>query len=159
MLLAHVRTAASDDAAAISRLLADGIRDSYGEFLGRTGTERLVSDQCALPRIRAEIEMPGGAPGWLGWLVAEDADGNILGVASGGVPVPAQGEVFALCTAPSQRRAGVGTALLAAITIRMVAYGASSQHVSLPIEQDPALPFFTHHGFTLVTPVRLGRAL
>ncbi|MCX5404008.1 GNAT family N-acetyltransferase [Streptomyces sp. NBC_00335] len=159
MLLAHVRTAASNDATSISHLLAEGIRDSYCQILGRTGTERLVSDQCALPRLRAEIEMPGGAPGWLGWLVAADADGIIHGVASGGVAVPTQGEIYALCTAPGRRRKGVGTALLAAVTIRMVAYGATSQRIGLPIEQDPALPFFTHHGFALVTPLRLGRTL
>lgn len=159
MLLGHVRTAASNDATSISRLLAVGIRDSYGEILGRTDTERLVSDQCALPRLRAEIEMPGGAPGWLGWLVAADPDGNIQGVASGGVAVPTQGEIYALCTAPGRRRKGVGTALLAAVTIRMVAYGATSQRISLPVGKDPALPFFTHHDFALVAPLRLGRML
>ncbi|MCY0928842.1 GNAT family N-acetyltransferase [Streptomyces sp. H27-H1] len=159
MLLTQVRTAASHDAASISRLLAEGIRDSYSEILGRPSTERLVSDQCALPRLRAEIEMPGGAPGWLGWLVAAGPDGVIHGVASGGVAVPAQGEIYALCTALGRRRSGIGTALLAAVTLRMVAYGATSQRIGLPVEQDPALPFFTHHDFARVTPVRLGRTL
>ncbi|MGW0392129.1 GNAT family N-acetyltransferase [Streptomyces sp. NPDC003042] len=154
-----MRTAAHGDATSISRLLAEGIRDSYGPALGETPVERLVSDHCSLPRIRAEIEIPGGAPGWLGWLVAVDADGVVVGAASGGVPVPAEGEVYAACAARGRRRQGIGTALLEAVTERMRAYGATSQRITLPVEQDPALPFLTRHGFTPLTPVRLSRAL
>ncbi|MFI5620280.1 GNAT family N-acetyltransferase [Streptomyces sp. NPDC051567] len=159
MLLADVRTAAPGDATAISRLLAEGIRDAYGAILGGTGAERLVSDHCALPRIRAEIEIPGGAPGWLGWLVATDPDGAVVGAVSGGVPVPAEGEIYAVCASVTRRREGIGTALLAAATERMRAHGAQFQRITLPVGQDPALPFFEHHGFTLLTPVRVGRAL
>ncbi|MFB6838193.1 GNAT family N-acetyltransferase [Streptomyces sp. NPDC056361] len=121
---------------------------------------RLISAQCALPRIRAEIEIPGGAPGWLGWLVATDTEGAVVGVAAGGVPVPGEGEVYALAVAPGSRRTGVGTALLAAATDRMRAYDAHEQRVKLPVDTDPALPFYTHQGFTaLADPARLGRPL
>ncbi|MET9606648.1 GNAT family N-acetyltransferase [Streptomyces sp. NPDC006512] len=157
MLLADVRTAAPGDATAISRLLAEAIRGDYGDLLGEIRARRLVSDHCALPRIRAEIEIPGGAPGWLGWLVAADAAGAVVGAVSGGVPVASEGEIYALCAAPAHRRQGIGTALLAAATGRMREHGATSQRIGLPVEQAPALPFFTHHGFTALTPVRLGR--
>ncbi|MEU9027468.1 GNAT family N-acetyltransferase [Streptomyces sp. NPDC048383] len=159
MLLADVRTAAPGDATAISRLLAEAIREDYGSALGEIRVGRLVSDHCALPRIRAEIGIPGGAPGWLGWLVAAGPDGAVLGAVSGGVPVASEGEVYALCTTPTRRREGVGTALLAAATERMRAHGALSQRIGLPVEEAPALPFFTHHGFTALTPLRLGRPL
>lgn len=159
MLLADVRTAAPGDATAISRLLAEAIRGAYGGILGEIRVGLLVSDHCALPRIRAEIEIPGGAPGWLGWLVAADAKGSVVGAVSGGVPVASRGEVYALCTAPTRRREGIGTALLAAATDRMRAHGAASQGIGLPAEGAPDLPFFTHHGFTALTPVRLGRTL
>ncbi|MFH7599066.1 GNAT family N-acetyltransferase [Streptomyces racemochromogenes] len=159
MLLADVRTAAPRDAAAISRLLAEAIREDYGSLLGEMRVGRLVSDHCSLPRIRAEIGIPGGAPAWLGWLVAADADGTVVGAASGGVPFPSGGEIYSLCTAPDHRRQGVGTALLAAAGRRMRAHGAVSQRITLPAEGAPALPFFTHHGFTALTPVRLGRTL
>ncbi|MFJ8166604.1 GNAT family N-acetyltransferase [Streptomyces sp. NPDC096136] len=159
MLLADVRTAAPRDAAAISRLLAEAIREDYAGLLGEMPVGRLVSDHCSLPRIRAEIEIPGGAPAWLGWLVAADADGAVVGAVSGGVPVASGGELYALCTAPARRRQGVGTALLAAAGERMRAHGATSQRMTLPAERAPGLPFFTHHGFTALTPLRLGRAL
>ncbi|MEU3313779.1 GNAT family N-acetyltransferase [Streptomyces sp. NPDC006662] len=159
MLLADVRTAAPGDAAAISRLLAEALREDYAGLLGEMRVRRLVADHCSLPRIRAEIGIPGGAPAWLGWLVAADADGTVVGAVSGGVPLPAEGEVYALCTAPDRRRRGVGTALLAAVGERMRAQGAASQRITLPAEGAPALPFFTHHGFTALSPVRLGRSL
>ncbi|MER5964879.1 GNAT family N-acetyltransferase [Streptomyces sp. NPDC002057] len=159
MQLAGVRTAAAGDATPISRLLADVIRSSYAGILDEIPMRRLISAQCALPRIRAEIEIPGGAPGWLGWLVATDAEGTIVGVAAGGVPVPSEGEVYALAVTSGSRRRGVGTALMAAATDRMRGYGARAQRVELPAEADPALPFYTHLGFGLLSPRRLGRAL
>ncbi|MDK9499818.1 GNAT family N-acetyltransferase [Streptomyces katrae] len=159
MLLADVRTAAPGDATAISRLLAEAIRDGYGEALGDIRVGWLVSDHCALPRIRAEIEIPGGAPAWLGWLVAADTDGTVVGAVSGGVPVDSEGEIYALCVTPGRQREGVGTALLEAATGRMRAHGAAYQRITLPVEQAPALPFFTRHGFGTLTPVRLGRGL
>ncbi|MEU8436718.1 GNAT family N-acetyltransferase [Streptomyces sp. NPDC029216] len=159
MLLADVRTAAPGDAAAISRLLAAAIREDYNSLLGEMRVSRLVSDHCSLPRIRAEIAIPGGAPAWLGWLVAADADGAVVGAVSGGVPVTSEGEVYALCTTPSRRRQGIGSALLAAADERMRAHGAAVQRITLPAERAPALPFFTHHGFTALGPVRLGRTL
>ncbi|MFD5418506.1 GNAT family N-acetyltransferase [Streptomyces sp. NPDC127069] len=159
MLLADVRMADPGDAAAISRLLAAAIREDYDSLLGEMRVGRLLSDHCSLPRIRAEIGIPGGAPAWLGWLVATDADGTIVGAVSGGVPVTSEGELYALCTTPGRRRQGVGSALLAAVGERMRAHGAVSQRITLPAESAPALSFFTRHGFTALTPVRLGRAL
>ncbi|MFE2558990.1 GNAT family N-acetyltransferase [Streptomyces sp. NPDC059352] len=159
MQLAGVRTAAAGDAATISRLLADVIRSSYAGILDEIPMRRLISAQCALPRIRAEIEIPGGAPGWLGWLVATDTEGAVVGVAAGGVPVPGEGEVYALAVADGSRRHGVGTALLAAASDRMRSYGAHNQRVELPAEPDPALPFYTHMGFGPLSPRRISRSL
>lgn len=147
MQLAEVRAATAGDAATLSGLLAEAIRDSYSGILGEMPTHRMVARQCALPRIRAEIGIPGGAPGWLGWLVATDADGALIGAAAGGVPLAAEGELYALCTAPTARRRGVGTALLDAATDRMRRHGARTQRVSLPVEPDPALPFYEARGF------------
>ncbi|MEU2243137.1 GNAT family N-acetyltransferase [Streptomyces sp. NPDC018338] len=159
MQLAGVRTAAAGDATTISRLLADAIRSSYTGILDEMPMRRLISAQCALPRIRAEIEIPGGAPGWLGWLVATDPEGTVVGVAAGGVPVPGEGEVYALAVADGSRRRGVGTALLTAATDRMRSYGAQEQRVELPAETDPALPFYTRMGFGSLSPTRWSRRL
>lgn len=159
MQLADVRTAAAADATKISRLLADVIRGSYEGILGEIPTRRLVSAQCALPRIRAEIEIPGGAPGWLGWLVATDTEGTIVGAAAGGVPMPGEGEVYALCVAEGSRRRGVGTALLSVATERMRGFGAGEQLVTLQAPEDPSLPFYETLGFAPLSPTRLARAL
>ncbi|MEV5968393.1 GNAT family N-acetyltransferase [Streptomyces sp. NPDC051921] len=159
MQLADVRAAEAADATTISRLLAESIRGSYTEILGEIPTRRLISAQCALPRIRAEIEIPGGAPGWLGWLVATGPDGTLIGAAAGGVPVPGEGELYALAVTPDARRGGVGTALLTAAGERMRAFGATEQRVTLPTEQDPSLPFYAHQGFTPIGSTRLNRPL
>ncbi|MFE7409546.1 GNAT family N-acetyltransferase [Streptomyces laurentii] len=159
MQLADVRAAGASEATKISRLLAESIRDSYTEILGEIPTRRLVSTQCSLPRIRAEIEIPGGAPGWLGWLVAAAPDGTLLGVAAGGVPVPGEGELYALAVTPEARCTGVGEALLAAATDRMRAFGATEQRVTLPTEDDPARSFYVRAGFAPLTTTRLTRAL
>ncbi|CAM5680895.1 hypothetical protein SAFG77S_08241 [Streptomyces afghaniensis] len=143
----EVRPAASAEAPAVSQLLAAVIRESYAGTLEKNAVERLVSVNCSLPRISAEIGVPGGAPSWLGWLVATEADGQIVGAAAGGVPAPGEGELYALCTAPNRRRDGIGGALLFVLTERMRRHGARHQSVSLPSEADPSLPFYTTQGF------------
>ncbi|WDV52195.1 GNAT family N-acetyltransferase [Streptomyces coeruleorubidus] len=142
-----VRSAVPAEAAAVSRLLAAVIRESYTGTLEKDAVERLVGVNCSLPRISAEIGVPGGAPSWLGWLVAAEAD-QVVGAAAGGVPAPGEGELYVLCTAPERRRDGIGSALLSVLTERMRRHDARRQSVSLPTEADPALPFYTVHGFT-----------
>lgn len=153
MQLADVRAAEAADATTISRLLAEAIRGSYSEILGDIPTRRLVSTQCALARIRAEIEIPGGAPGWLGWLVATGPDGAVIGAVAGGVPVPGEGELYALAVCPGSRRGGVGSALLEAASRRMRAFGATEQRVTLPADRDPSLSFYEHVGFAPLAPL------
>ncbi|XUM04682.1 GNAT family N-acetyltransferase [Streptomyces venezuelae ATCC 10712] len=80
-------------------------------------------------------------------------------MAAGGVPVPGEGEVYALAVRPTARRTGVGTALLTAATERMRGYGAREQRVELPAEADPALPFYSHVGFAALSPRRWSRPL
>ncbi|MFI8993333.1 GNAT family N-acetyltransferase [Streptomyces sp. NPDC053542] len=142
-----VRPATPADAAAISQLLGQVIRDSYSGILDTSAVQQLVGTHCSLSRLHAEIGIPGGAPGWLGWLVAADASGRVVGAAAGGVPMPGEGELYALGTAPDQRHRKIGGTLLAEVTDRMRDHGALRQGFSLPCEQDPALPFFTRVGF------------
>ncbi|WP_240979253.1 GNAT family N-acetyltransferase [Streptomyces sp. HNM0574] len=113
---------------------------------------RLIGDQCSLPRIRAEIGIPGGTPGWLGWLVATTADGTVVGAVAGGVPSSGSGEVYSLCTAPSHRRGKIGSALLSAATDQQKQHEARQQAISLHSPDDPLLPFLRHHGFRLQEP-------
>lgn len=143
-----VRPAIPADAAVISRLLGEAIRDSYSGLLKEADLQRLLSTHCPLDRLSAEIGIPGGAPGWLGWIVATDGDGEVIGATAGGVPLPGEGELYVMCTAVTHRRLHAGDALLSGITARMLDHDAARQSVSLPCEQDPALPFFRQHGFT-----------
>lgn len=143
----EVRAAVSAEASAISRLLAVAIRDSYTGLLGSAAVQRLISHHCPLTRIHAEIGVPGGAPGWLGWLVAVEGD-TVLGAVAGGVPQTGEGELYALSTLPARCREGVGTLLLNAATDRMLAHGAERQAITLPSPEAPAVPFCLRHGFS-----------
>ncbi|MFD7321979.1 GNAT family N-acetyltransferase [Streptomyces sp. NPDC059875] len=91
--------------------------------------------------------------------MATDAAGTVVGAAASGVPLPGEGELYALAVAEGSRRRGVGSALLAAATERMRGFGAGEQRVSLPTESDPSLPFYETRGFTPLTPTRLTREL
>ncbi|MCX4729125.1 GNAT family N-acetyltransferase [Streptomyces sp. NPDC090052] len=142
----EVRSATPAEATAISHLLAEAIRDTYTGTLRDPAIQQLISTNCSLTRIRAEIGIPGGAPGWLGWLVAVEGDA-VVGAAAGGVPAAGEGELYSLCTALSGRGRGLGTALLAAVTQRMLDHDARQQAVTLHCEQDPTEGFFRRHGF------------
>ncbi|MET9294106.1 GNAT family N-acetyltransferase [Streptomyces sp. NPDC003077] len=133
-------------AGAISRLIAECVRGSYTGLLEGTAVQRLVAE-CSLPRIQAETGIPGGAPGWLGWLVATTPDGTVIGAAAGGVPLPGAGEVYRLCVSPQRRGNCVGSLLLAALTEQQREYDAETQAVTLLSEKDPAVGFFRCHGF------------
>ncbi|MFE3071963.1 GNAT family N-acetyltransferase [Streptomyces sp. NPDC059247] len=91
--------------------------------------------------------------------MATDAEGVIVGATAGGVPVPGEGEVYALAVTDGSRRRGVGTALLTAATERMRDHGALDQRVELPAAADPALPFYTRLGFSALSPTRWSRPL
>lgn len=142
----EVRSATPVEAPAISRLLAEAIRNTYTDVLSEVAVQHLVSSNCSLTRIRAEIGIPGGAPGWLGWLVAMEGD-RVVGVAAGGVPVAGEGELYSLCTALDRRGQAVGSTLLAAATERMLDHDAKHQAVTLHSAQDPTEGFFRRHGF------------
>ncbi|MBZ4015136.1 GNAT family N-acetyltransferase [Streptomyces purpurogeneiscleroticus] len=142
-----VRLAVEADTPAVSRIVAESLRNSYLDLLGKSAVERLVSQQCSLTRIRTEIGAPGSGPGWLGWLVATAADGTVIGAAAGGIAEAGSGEVYALCVTDAHRRKGVGTSLLTAVTDQQLRNAARQQRVSLLAAQDPAVPFLSRHGF------------
>ncbi|MBA0053158.1 GNAT family N-acetyltransferase [Streptomyces sp. AJS327] len=151
MCQVEVRSATPADASTISWLLADSLRGSYSGLVDADTLSQLLHTHCSLERIKAEVGIPGGAPGWLGWLVAADGR-TVVGVGAGGVPSPTQGEVYALGVALERRREGVGSSLLTALSERQRDHGAVSQAISLPCPAErvdaPGLPFLTARGFT-----------
>lgn len=142
----EVRSATPAEAPAISRLLAEAIRDTYTDVLDESTVQHLVNSNCSLTRIRAEIGIPGGAPGWLGWLVAMEGD-RLVGAAAGGVPSAGDGELYTLCTALERRGLHIGASLLAAATERMIEHDAKQQSVTLHADHDPTEGYFRRHGF------------
>ncbi|WP_051872400.1 GNAT family N-acetyltransferase [Streptomyces sclerotialus] len=142
-----VRLAVESDTPAVSRIVAESLRNSYSDLLGKSAVERLVSQQCSLARIRTEIGAPGSGPGWLGWLVATTADGTVIGAAAGGIAEAGSGEVYSLCVTGAHRRHGVGSSLLTAVTDQQLKNEARQQRISLLAAQDPAVPFLSRHGF------------
>ncbi|CAL9570349.1 hypothetical protein SUDANB106_04837 [Streptomyces sp. enrichment culture] len=142
-----VRPAVESEAPSVSRVMADSLRNGYLPLLGKAEVERLVGRYCSLSRIRTEIGAPGSGPGWLGWLVAADPDGDVLGAAAGGVAEAGAGEVYCLCVTADRRREGIGSALLEAMSEQQRDAGARRQLISLHSPRDPLLPFLNRHGF------------
>ncbi|WP_316519995.1 GNAT family N-acetyltransferase [Kitasatospora brasiliensis] len=142
----ELRPARPAEAAAISRLLAACWRQDYAEYLGGQRTEHLIATYCPVGRITVEISGSGAGDGWLGWLVAERA-GEVVGAGAGGIATIGSGEVYTLCVAAEQRRRGIGSGLLAALTEQQRARGAGHQWVSTHDADDPSAPFLARHGF------------
>ncbi len=142
-----VRPAVEAEASSVSRLMADSLRNGYLSLLGKAEVERLVGRYCSLARIRTEIGAPGSGPGWLGWLVAVEPGGGVLGAAAGGVAEAGAGEVYCLCVNADRRREGIGSALLEAVSEQQRGAGARRQLISLHSPEDPLLPFLSRHGF------------
>ncbi|GAA3644097.1 GNAT family N-acetyltransferase [Streptomyces sp. S1A] len=142
-----VRPAVEAEAPSVSRVMADSLRNGYLPLLGKSEVERLVGHYCSLSRIRTEIGAPGSGPGWLGWLVAVEPGGVVLGAAAGGVAQAGAGEVYCLCVNADRRREGIGSALLEAVSEQQRGAGAGRQLISLRSARDPLLPFLDRHGF------------
>ena len=146
-----VRKAELRDAPGISRVCSDGWRDTYVSIHTPEEIERVVSKYYSLERICSEIdgqvEWDGAAYDWDGWLVAERGDGRVVGASGGGPTGERTWEVFALYLDPSERRRGIGRALLDAMTDQARARGASEQWVAVTAENLKGIPFYEAMGF------------
>lgn len=144
-----IRPADIDDAYAIATIHVRSWQHAYADILPADGLAALSVDQRATQ--------------WAGWLQAEshpmhtlvaEIDGVISGFASWGpssdpdavADVPM---LYSIYTSPDAMNRGVGTTLLHAIEVEMIADGATAGTLHVLAENAPTRAFYEHHGWLL----------
>lgn len=138
----RVRTAAPEDATAVRRICVAGWRHAYDGLLPPAFIEANVRTFYRVAALREEIREPGAAGAWH---IAERG-GEPVGAGRGTVPRRGYCELFNLYVHPDAQGAGVGTALVEAITDRQTDSGGHTQLVATYEDHD-ALNFYRYHGF------------
>ena len=142
----RVREATRADAAAIARLHLDNWRMAYRGIVPDDLLDAITegSRQKHWDGVLAE---PGGAEFVY---VAEDADGRLLGIASGGPEVGGdpqyQGELYVLHVRPDAQGQGIGRTLMRAVAERLAADGITDLLVWMLRENHSARRFYATLG-------------
>lgn len=142
----RVRGATQVDAAAIARLHLANWRMAYR---GIVPTDLL--DAITVESRQQYWETVIAAPDGTEFVsVAEDADGRLLGIASGGPEVGGdphyRGELYVLHVRPDAQGQGVGRALMRAVTERLAADGVTTLLVWMLRENHAARRFYAALG-------------
>lgn len=111
----------------ICRVCADGWRQTYTGMLSDEDIETTIQEFYTLERVAQEVRSPGD---WDGWLVTLD-DEELVSAGGGGLTEPNVGEVFVLYVNPAEKRRGIGSRLLNAITNQQREQGATEQWMSV----------------------------
>jgi len=142
----RVRGATRADAAAIARLHLDNWRIAYRGIVPDDLLDAITveSRQDHWERVLAA---PDGAEFVS---VAEDIDGHLLGIASGGPELGGdshyRGELYVLHVRPDAQGQGVGRALMRAVAERLAADGITTLLVWMLRENRPARHFYAALG-------------
>lgn len=140
----HIREAAAEDAALISRIIAASWRGAYQGLLDPVYLARLP-DESWLPSMRAWL-----SSGRMYGYIAE-ADGKPVGCAVFGRARDEQhadwGEIVALYTLPAYAGQGAGSALLSAAMDALAEEGYSRVCLWAIAEYAPAIRFYQRRGF------------
>ncbi len=142
----RVRGATRADAAAIARLHLDNWRIAYRGIVPDDLLDAITveSRQDHWERVLA---VPDGAEFVS---VAEDIDGHLLGIASGGPELGGdphyRGELYVLHVRPDAQGQGVGRALMRAVAERLAADGITTLLVWMLRENYPARRFYAALG-------------
>lgn len=124
-----------------------------------------LDQACFAPGIswsKAELQYFLKYPGNIG-LVAEDAEGRLLGFAIGGRQLrkgAVLGRLITIDIDPGFRRSGVGHTLLTQIEEQLGAMGASAILLEVAVDNLVAQEFYTRHGYAQTGRIRgyyLGR--
>ena len=130
----------------ICRVCAEGWRETYVGILPDEEIEATIEEFYIPERVAQEVCSPEG---WDGWLVAFD-DEKVVGAGGGGLTEPNVGEVFVLYVDPPEKRRGIGTRLLEAITQQQREQDATEQWVSIVHDNKIGKSFYQKHGFETV---------
>ena len=142
----RVREATRADAAAIARLHLDNWRAAYRGIVPDDLLDG-ITEESRRRHWDGVLAEPGGAEFVY---VAEDAGGQLIGIASGGPELGGdphyRGELYVLHVRPEAQGQGVGRALMRAVAARLAADGITSLLVWMLRENHPARRFYAALG-------------
>lgn len=142
-----IRSADIDDAHAIAAILVRSWQHTYTDILPKDGLENLSIDQHSQQ--------------WAGWLqdesrpvqtlVAEDGD-KVVGFVSWGPSSdddadPDSMMLYSIYVLPDSKSKGIGSALLEATEVDMIASGATLGTLHVLEENAPTRKFYERHGW------------
>jgi ribosomal protein S18 acetylase RimI-like enzyme len=142
----RVREATRTDAAAIARLHLDNWRAAYRGIVPDDLLDA-ITEESRRRHWDDVLAEPGGTEFVY---VAEDADGHLLGIASGGPELGGDphyhGELYVLHVRPEAQGRGVGRALMRAVAARLAEGGITTLLVWMLHENHPARRFYVALG-------------
>ena len=142
----RIRTATPSDAAAIGKVHVDTWRTTYGDIVPAAYLAGLSYSR----RESVWTEIIATAPKTASAVVAETADGEVIGFANGGPERTGdgtyQGELYSIYLLESHQRRGVGRRLVSAVAQRLVDAGFSSMLVWVLEGNVPARRFYESLG-------------
>lgn len=156
---ARIREAAAGDAAAIARVHVDSWRTTYRGVFPEEVLARLTYEARAESWRKILVERARGEPIY----VAAEADGTILGFASGGPERSGsethRGEIYAIYLVESAQRRGLGRRLVAAVAERLNDAGCDSLLIWV-LANNPCRGFYAALGGEIVAekPLSIGKA-
>lgn len=144
-----IRPADIDDAHAIGTILVRSWQHTYADILPPDGLANLSIEQHAQE--------------WAGWLQAEgnpkqvlvaEEDGEVIGFTSWGPnpeddAVPDSMMLYSIYVLPGSMSKGIGSQLLEAAEVDMIAGGARAAMLEVLVENTPTRKFYERHGWLL----------
>lgn len=141
-----MRLATEADVEAICRICEAGYRFTAGPFLPPETVDEMVAEFYNAERVAGEVDPARSTRHWQGYLVAE-LDGEVVGAAGGGMVADDVGQLYVIYLDLDRRGAGIGTALLDAVTDQQRALGATRQRVAVLADNPHGVPFYLARGF------------
>lgn len=143
------RLATPADVATMADVCSRSIRLAYTHLAAPGFLDRLIAHRFSHGRIAAQLA-PFGT--WLGYVVACDANGDVVGVACTGLtPEDTRAaELYVLYVAPEHQGRGAGRALVGDACRRASRRGAAQLDVAVWPGNDGALGFYQACGFVRV---------
>jgi GNAT superfamily N-acetyltransferase len=142
----RIRLATAADVDAICRVCEDGYRFVTGPLLPISVVDAMVGEFYVPARVAREVDPERFSRHWQGYVVAE-VDGVVVGAAGGGMVGEDVGQLYVVYLALDRRGAGIGTALLEAVTRQQVDLGARRQRVAVLADNGHGVPFYLARGF------------
>ncbi len=135
-----VRRASAGDLDAVRQLLRETWHATYDATMGVEAVDDITSRWHCEENLKRQMNDPQGC-----FLVAENADGTIVGHAGAAIRSDDVKSLSRLYVLPEQQRSGAGAALLAAV-IEWAGRGAA---IELEVEtaNTAAISFYRKHGF------------